>query len=309
MRRRWVWMGIMAVLFPLWGTASALAAVPVEVLGIDLTHQEQQQMLRAFGVRPDVPAKIVYVSHDQELQVLGGIAAPGEVPRMARTAVDLMPERMGSALHVHLHNIRYVTAPMYVAALATAGVSDESIRVDAPAAQNGIAAFADMLWGYQAATGAPLAPSRRRLAARELVLTANLGHRTAYPGRVVDVIGALKEQVVAGSVQGPSAIEQHLVVDARHQHLFLSPGEESAVVLLMERIARLPISAAQIHRQTVGPRREGVQAHVWWSALARLWQWVRAHILHFPHPTTGRVDGFRGRSVDSKHQGEILVRP
>jgi uncharacterized protein YpuA (DUF1002 family) len=308
MRR--VWAGVLALLLLLGFSAPVWAAVRVEVLGRALTRPERLRMLHELGIRPDIPAKIVYVEHYQEEQVVRGIAPPSQIAKHAVAAVYLVPERLGYGIHVFTRNIRFVTGPMYANALTTAGVVDSAIRVYAPYPINGIAAFVDILWGYQAATAANISPYQKRVATRELVLTANLAQRTGRPLAVLETFRLLKEQVAQDHLTGASTIRARLMVDQKHEHLTLNAGDTTAIVHLMESIGRLRLSAAQLHQQVAGLRSEALQAHAWWVAFANLWHWMVRHLFGGRRTAVRRhIDGVRAGSIDSRHRREILVRP
>ena len=302
--------GVLAIFFLCLASAPVWAAVRIEVMGTGLTRRERLEMRHQFGVRQDIPAKTVYVTHQQEVQVVRGLASKGQIADKAVAAVYLVPQRLGYGVHVWTRNIRYVTGPMYANALTTAGVVDSAIRVHAPYPINGIAAFVDILWGYQASTGAYISPFQKRVAARELVLTANLAQRTGQPLRVIETIRLLKEQVAQDHLSRPSDIRARLAGDAKRESLTLSAQEDTAITGLMQSIATLKLSAAQLHQQVAGLRSETLQAHSLWLTLANIWRWLRDHLLGTPGTSSGRhVDGSRSRSIDSRHRGEILVRP
>lgn len=252
---------------------TVLAANPVVTLGQDLTPVQRQEMLRYFGVRART-MRLYIISNAQEHQLLGGVAPAGEIGTRAISCAYVVPERHGSGIRVTTHDITWVTPAMYANALATAGVADASVAVAAPYPVSGTAALAGILWAYQASTGVSLSPTRKTAAARELVVTADLGRRTGRPEAVATLVRTVKQEVLSGRATDSRAIREAVLRTAASLHLTLSAGQVQELVGLLLRLRNLGIPAATIHRQLARLGSESGQAGGFWAWLVGLWHWI-----------------------------------
>ena len=281
--------------------SAAWAANPVVALGADLTARQRELMLAQFDIRPTVATRIALISRHQEQILLDGIAPPAMVVHPAVTAVYIVPQRLGYGLRVWTRHTTQVTPAMYVNALATAGMTDTAVRINAPAPVSGVEALAGILWAYQASTGRFISSYQKRTAARELVLTVSLAHATHAPARVVDMLRRVQEEVAQDHLQQATIIRSRVMAAAKDQRLALTPGQVRRVTALAVRMGRLRLSASQLYAQVSGRRHEGL-----WHRLRGWFSWFWRHLEPRVAAWARSIDERRLHSIDSKH---FLVRP
>jgi len=268
-----MWALIVALMLGAGVPRMASAANPVVTLGQDLSPAQRQDMLRYFGVRSRT-MRLYIISNAQEHQLLDGVAPAREIGTRAISCAYVVPERHGSGIRVTTHDITWVTPAMYANALATAGVRDASVAVAAPYPVSGTAALAGILWAYQASTGVSLAPDRKRAAARELVVSADLGERTGRPEAVAALVRRVKQEVLSGQATDPGAIRSAVQRAAAALDLRLTPAQVQQLVGLFLDLRRLGIPATTVERQVARLGSESGQAQHVWAWLAGLWHWI-----------------------------------
>lgn len=294
------WSLMLALLLALTFTGSTWAANPVVTLGANLTHAQRQQMLTLFGVRRQIIRQYI-INNTQEHQLLNGIAPASEIGTRSISSAYVVPERVGYGLQVWTHNITWVTASMYANALATAGLTNATVRVAAPFPVSGTAALAGIIWAYQASTGRHISTFQQRTAAREMVVTGTIGHRTGQVNQTVEMMRVVKEAVVGRHLTSRAEIRPVIVKAAAGVHLHLTTAEITQITAVMMDISRLHLSVSQIHQQVSGLRNEAAQAGAFWNVLLRFFHWVWSLITgHGITPGATRVDGRSPHSLDSK---------
>lgn len=103
--------------------------------------------------------------------------------------VELLPQ--GSGMSVSTTNISWCTGDMYVNALATAGITDARILVDAPFAVSGTAALAGVYKAYEDMTGVKLDDLAKLVSTQELTVTGELAQQIGSMDSA-SIVGELK---------------------------------------------------------------------------------------------------------------------
>jgi uncharacterized protein YpuA (DUF1002 family) len=274
------WRRVAAALaLALLGAPAVWAANPVAALGAHLTRTERLRLLGRFGVRADVPLRIAVVTDRERQVMLRGIVPPESAALGSQAGSYLVPQHVGFGLQIVLSQITGVTAPMVASALATAGISNATVRVAATRPVPGPAAMPAMIWAYQASTGQIIALRQQRTAVRALVLMAQLGRETKRPSAVVraytDMAGA-----VAGRRLARPAVRAAVVRIGRRWDLHWTPQQREALVTLMTRITQLNLAPSTWRAQVWGARNEGEQARTLWSTVIgwASWAWRRVRV-------------------------------
>ncbi len=171
---------------PVTGVDAQAAACgqPVAILGADVAPGNQPEVLAALGV----PAHALLLQEtvgDERVQA-HGLVPPFLLGLVAVSSVLFQSLPAGSGLHVQVNpHITLYTAQAYANALLTAGVTDASVGVAAPATQQslGTTGLLSLLRAALVSCTAITTP-RQSLAIREFVLTEALGQvlgNTAAP--------------------------------------------------------------------------------------------------------------------------------
>lgn len=204
----------------------------IAVLGADMSAGGRFEVQRALRVGPHT-VQLVETLADEQTQAHGLIPAR-ELGTLAISSVLLHPLPAGSGLTVTLNPaVTLHTALTYVNALLTAGVTDADVGVAAPASQRALGTTA-LLGLLRAASAAclPVAPVRRDLAIREVVLTGELAGtmgRQAAPSTML----ALKGDAVSRRLEAPSALAALVARDVAARGLVVPPALRPALVAFL----------------------------------------------------------------------------
>ena len=111
-------------------------------LGADLTASEKEKVLELLGVDEDDLGEYTVgtVTNEEEHDYLDDYVSASVIGSRALSSVLVVTEDDGSGIDVETSNITYCTSGMYRNALATAGISDATIKVAGPFNITGTAA-------------------------------------------------------------------------------------------------------------------------------------------------------------------------
>ncbi len=283
--RRWWVPAAVAVLAAVMPVGRVGAYNTVVSLGANLTAAQQRRLMAEMGV--EAGARRLLVTNRQEHQVLAGIAPPGAIGTRAISSAYVVLGGTGTGIRVSTHNITWVTPGMYRNALATAGVRDAAVTVAAPFPVSGTAALVGVLWAYHAATGAAVSYHQERVAARELVVTGQVGHAVDHPGTLVTLMADVKASVVRDRLASRAAIRRRVAETASRLDVRLSPAQEGEIVSVMVAIAGLHLNAATLDAQVHGPRREGAAWAALWQTILHGVHWLWTQLMGVARAVTG----------------------
>lgn len=244
----------------------------VITLGSNLSRGQQQTMLAYFQAPPSTP--VIWVDNGQEHRLLGGIAPSKEIGTRSISCAYVIGEGDHYGIRVSTHNITWVTPAMYANALATAGVTNAKVMTAAPFPVSGTAALTGILLAYQKAKGMTLDYSQQRTAAREMVVTGQLGQAIHNPAGAAELILVVKQDVVQHGLNTPSAIRPVVIHEANRLRLHLNDSQIRQITLLMTDISHLSLNAGTLSYQLQGVKRQlqGEEPGVW----ARFMAWLHA---------------------------------
>ncbi len=110
----------------------APAGQRVVTLGADLDAEQQQSILRIFGVKEGESVRQLTVTNAEERALLGDELPADVIGSKAISSALVETTAAGSGIKVERYNITFVTPAMYGNALVTAGVKDARVVVAAP---------------------------------------------------------------------------------------------------------------------------------------------------------------------------------
>ena len=259
--------------------ARAFAQNSVVTLGGNLSAAQRQTMRQTFN-RPG--ARTIIIRHQDEERLLAGIAPQSEIGArsISSSAVTIKPA--GTGIQVRTHHITWVTPLMYANALATAGVKDAQVEVDAPFPVSGTAALAGILTAYQTASGSRIGLGQQQTAAREMVVTGNLGDQIGNKAKASALIMNVKSRVIGGHLTSAAAIRPVVVAEAHRLSITLNRTQIDGIIHLMVAISRLPLNPATVAVQLRGWQNQaaGVLPLGVWPQILRwlrvIWDAVRS---------------------------------
>ncbi|PSR32090.1 MAG: DUF1002 domain-containing protein [Sulfobacillus benefaciens] len=275
MARRWWWFIVAWALIFMMALNSAAYAIGQNVvtLGDNLSPGQRQQMLNYFGVTAS-SVTVIIVNNREEHQLLDGIAPSYEIGTRSISSSYVVPESPGYGIRVATYNITWVTPAMYANALATAGVKNAKVVAAAPFGVSGTAALAGILIAYQKAKGVQLSPQRTRTAAREMVVTGNLGDAIHNKQKATEFILLVKQEVVRQDLKSPQQIRPVVIQMANRLNIRLTSTQINQITSLMVQLGTLSISYQSFSRQLSGIEQDlranqpfWAQFFTWWNNL------------------------------------------
>lgn len=227
------------------------ADAPYLALGADLNETEKSAVLDLLGVKPDELDQymVVTVTNEDEHNYLGSYMDASVIGTRALSSVVVEKKEEGSGIAVTTSNISYCTTGMYQNALATAGLTDAQIRVAGPFNISGTAALVGAMKAYGAMTGETINPENADAATDELVTTSELGETLGDQNKAEQLIGAVKDIIVAEEIDEPEKIESIIKDTAKDLDIKLSDEDLAKIRALMEKISSLDLDVETLKEQ------------------------------------------------------------
>ena len=224
----------------------AMAAVgdKVVTLGADVTAAERTELTQLFGV--DASANVTMVTTEDVRGALVDSGLPVAPTDKSISSSALTCLHKGEGLSVKTQNITRVTAPLYAAAMVTAGVGDGSVLIAAPAARpvSGETALVGVLQAFpQCASGKVLDPKRVRLAYEQVARTVALAGPSGDLSKASAVLLGAEQPVMTGQAKSDTAIGASLDAAASAQGIQISPAQRIDLVPFLKKFAGLDFGA------------------------------------------------------------------
>jgi len=211
---------------------------PTVVYGGDLSAADRQAVAALLG--SDGTASVESVSHQELVDTLRQQGMAVSEADQAISSAHLVCQAPGAGIAIQTHGISGLPAPVYAAALLTAGLSDADVAVAAPPDRS-VSGEAALVGALKAAprcsAQGQLDPQRAALAYQQLTVTAALAAGQTDPTRASAVLLSVLHAVIVGQATDAGAIESALQTAATEQGLPLDASQRAAVVELMQRLA------------------------------------------------------------------------
>ena len=235
--------------------AGSPCGLPVAVIGADVTPVNLPPLRRALGVAPGT-TELRETLADERAQA-HGLIPPALLGIVAVSSVLLIPRPQGSGLDVTVTNdVTLDAATTYANALLTAGVTDATVRVDAPPSQQalGTTALLGLLRAAETSCTA-ISPARRDLAIREIALTDSLARFVGPRGAAARLLFALKGDAVAGGLAAPAALEALIARDAAARGTDVPPALQPVLTAYLRDLvaSRAYVAIAAARPSVSGP--------------------------------------------------------
>ncbi len=231
----------------------APAGQRVVTLGADLDAEQQQSILRIFGVKEGESVRQLTVTNAEERALLGDELPADVIGSKAISSALVETTAAGSGIKVERYNITFVTPAMYGNALVTAGVKDARVVVAAPVPVSGTAALTGIFKAFEQATGHDLPAAAKETAGDELVTTGELAKEIGDT-KAAELMARVKERVAAENRSDPAGVRNIVTGVAGDLHIELNQQQVDQITNIAVRIGRLNLEAGELRQQLAGLR-------------------------------------------------------
>ncbi len=207
----------------------------VVTLGANLSPEQQQTMLKYFGVNKN-DAVILQVNNQEERKYLQGIAPESQIGTKTYSCAYVEPTKSGSGINVKTANITWVTSAMIASTLASLGITDANCVIAANFPVSGTGALTGVMKAYEDATGKPLDENKKEIATEELVVTGDLGESVGQD-KATGIINDVKTEVIKNNTSDTVQIADTINNVTNNYNVTLSPEQQKQIEDLMLKIS------------------------------------------------------------------------
>lgn len=232
-------------------SADAVTEKPYLSLGADLTASEKEKVLELLGVDEDDLGEYTVgtVTNEEEHDYLDDYVSASVIGSRALSSVLVVTEDEGNGIDVETSNITYCTSGMYRNALATAGISDATIKVAGPFNITGTAALVGVMKAYEAMTGEEISEESKDTATNELVATGEIAGSLGDYDKAEQLFALIKEKVVSENLDSEEEIMDAIEDACKELEVTLSDDDKQLIKDLMQKISDLDLDANQLKEQ------------------------------------------------------------
>ncbi|MDO4519262.1 MAG: DUF1002 domain-containing protein [Eubacteriales bacterium] len=219
----------------LGSAAPAMAdASKVVTLGSDLTQEQKNTMMRYFNVSQN-EARILLITNQDERNHLLGYAPESQIGTRTLSCAYVKPTQSGG-IKVRTANLNWVTCNMIASSLSTAGVKNCEVVAACPIEVSGTGALTGVQMAYESATGQPLDPTKKKLAAQEVVVTeryaTDVGKKAA-----TNVVNKAKMNVIQNNVTNNNEIYNIVVNIALENNYNITEEQAEEITDFLEKVS------------------------------------------------------------------------
>ena len=226
----------------------------VVTLGADLTQDQQNTMLKYFGVNAD-SVDIIYINNNDEREHLGSYVPLEQIGTKTFSCALVAPTTKGG-IQVKTANLSWVTCNMIASTLSTSGVTNCQVVAASPFEVSGTGALTGVIMAYETASDVTLDESKKELANEELVATGNLADEVGQ-SKATAVINETKLQVIENNITDITEITNIVNNISNDYDVTISDDQSEEIAGLMQKIAEQEYDITQL-KATL----ERVQANV-----------------------------------------------
>lgn len=226
----------------------------VVTLGADLTQDQQNTMLKYFGVNAD-SVDIIYINNNDEREHLGSYVPLEQIGTKTFSCALVAPTTKGG-IQVKTANLSWVTCNMIASTLSTSGVTNCQVVAASPFEVSGTGALTGVIMAYETASDVTLDESKKELANEELIATGNLADEVGQ-SKATAVINETKLQVIENNITDISEITNIVNNISNDYDVTISDDQSEEIAGLMQKIAEQEYDITQL-KATL----ERVQANV-----------------------------------------------
>ena len=226
----------------------------VVTLGADLTQDQQNTMMKYFGVSADT-VDIIYINNNDEREHLGSYVPLEQIGTKTFSCALVAPTTKGG-IQVKTANLSWVTCNMIASTLSTSGVTNCQVVAASPFEVSGTGALTGVIMAYETASDVTLDEEKKDLANEELVTTGNLADAVGQ-SKATAVINETKLQVIENNVTDIGEINNIMNNVSNNYDVTMSQDQSDEIAALMQKIAQQDYDITQL-KATL----ERVQANV-----------------------------------------------
>ena len=226
----------------------------VVTLGADLTQDQQNTMMKYFGVSADT-VDIIYINNNDEREHLGSYVPLEQIGTKTFSCALVAPTTKGG-IQVKTANLSWVTCNMIASTLSTSGVTNCQVVAASPFEVSGTGALTGVIMAYETANDVTLDEEKKDLANEELVTTGNLADAVGQ-SKATAVINETKLQVIENNVTDIGEINNIVNNVSNNYDVTMSQDQSDEIAALMQKIAQQDYDITQL-KATL----ERVQANV-----------------------------------------------
>lgn len=208
----------------------------VVTMAADLTPQQQEAILKYFGVNNKNEVEIVDVNNQDERHYLEGVASEAQIGRKTYSCCYIEPTESGKGVNVRTANLTYVTASMISSTLITAGVKDANVLAAAPFKVSGTGALTGCFKAFEQATGEKLDEDKKELATEEIVTTGKLGDQYS-PEVAAGMVNDMKADVIKNGTSDKTQIAETINNISNNYNIKLTDDNKQELEALLAKIA------------------------------------------------------------------------
>ena len=207
----------------------------VVTLGADLTQDQKNTMMKYFNVDSS-QVQVITVTNQDERDLLGNYVPSEQIGTRTLSCAYVKPTQSGG-IKVRTANLNYVTCNMIATALSTAGVNNCEVVAACPYEVSGTGALTGVMKAYESASGQALDSTKKDLAAKEVVVTGNVGQQVGQDN-ATNIINQAKMQIIGDNIQNADEIYNIVNNIAVQNGITLSQDELDTIVSLLQQIAQ-----------------------------------------------------------------------
>lgn len=208
----------------------------VVTMAADLTPQQQEAILKYFGVNNKNEVEIVDVNNQDERHYLEGVASEAQIGKKTYSCCYIEPTESGKGVNVKTANLTYVTASMISSTLITAGVKDANVLAAAPFKVSGTGALTGCFKAFEQATGEKLDEDKKELATEEIVTTGKLGDQYS-PEVAAGMVNDMKADVIKNGTSDKTQIAETINNISNNYNIKLTDDNKQELEALLAKIA------------------------------------------------------------------------
>ena len=207
----------------------------VVTLGADLTQDQKNTMMNYFKADSS-QVQVITVTNQDERDLLGNYVPSEQIGTRTLSCAYVKPTQSGG-IKVRTANLNYVTCNMIATALSTAGVNNCEVVAACPYEVSGTGALTGVMKAYESASGQALDSTKKDLAAKEGVVTGNVGQQVGQDN-ATNIINQAKMQIIGDNIQNADEIYNIVNNIAVQNGITLSQDELDTIVSLLQQIAQ-----------------------------------------------------------------------
>lgn len=228
------------------------AEMPFVALGADLNSDQRKTVLELLDISEEELENdhVISITNADEHEYLDDYLSASVIGTKALSSVAVWEREDGHGVQVTTHNISYCTTGMYQNALVTAGLENADVVVAGPFNLSGTAALVGAIKAYSEMSGETIKPENIETATEELVVTGELSESLGESAE--QLVGAVKDVVVAEEITDPQAIEGVIEDTAEKMEINLSEEDKQKIAKLMEGVSKLDLDVDKLKEQAQG---------------------------------------------------------